>query len=155
MKMVRINPNSDEMFMIGYGSFLTNQTYFQAKTVFVCRLKGYRRLWMGNTIFPFILPDPSFSGIHALCFSLAKDRLTALDKYEGVSAGLYTREEIIVELLNGDTCVAYIYIPTQKCIQEYGLTVNNDPEDSWLGEIRKIHAVGLKYPELLIHIKEK
>lgn len=138
--------------MIGYGTFITNQTYSEAKQVFVCKLRNYRRLWFGTTIYPFIIPDKEFAGLHALCFTLDKERLPSLDKYEGVEAGLYTREEIEVELESGDFCQAFIYIPTQKCINEYELTSTKDPNDSWMNEIKKTPEIGDKFPKLLDYL---
>lgn len=147
--MGHIKPKPNMVFMIGYGTFITNQTYIDAKSVYVCKLKNYHRLWLKTTIYPFVLPDPDYKGIHALCFTVEKERLPSLDKYEGVEAGLYKRKQIDVELLNGDTCEGFIYIPTQKCIDEFHLSFDKDPHDAWLEEIRKMPEIAQKYPELL------
>ena len=150
--MVIITPQSGKNFLIGYGSFITNKSFIESHTIFLCKIKGYRRLWFKTTVFPFILPDPSFSGIHALCFTIEEEQIKNLDKYEGVDAGLYSREKILVEFIDGNQCYAYIYIPTNKCIQEYDLTFNNDPDDVWMDEIKKFPEVCKKYPELLHHL---
>ena len=135
--MATFPSNPDMIYIIGYGSFITNNILENASTVEVCRLPKYRRLWLKTTIFPFILHDKNYPGIHALCYSIRKDRLDKMDKYEGVDAGLYTRESIEVEGLSGKKYCASIYIPTPKCIQEYNLSLDKDPNDSWLEEIRK------------------
>ena len=139
----------DNVFMVGYGTFITNETYLNSKDVKVCIVPKHRRMWLKTTIFPFILPDPTFSGIHALIFSINKGQLKNLDIYEGVEAGLYSREEISVEDLKGNNLEAYIYIPTEKCIAEYELSLDKDPTDCWMEEIRKNSNIYEKYPQLI------
>ena len=97
-------------YIIGYGSFITSNILDKASTVEVCKLPQYRRLWLQTTIFPFILHEESYPGIHAMCYTISKDRLGKMDKYEGVDAGLYTRENIEVEGLSGKHYQAFIYI---------------------------------------------
>ena len=146
------NSESTKVFMVGYGTFITNKTYSEAQSIFLCKLKNYHRIWLKTTIYPFILPDPNYPGIHAICFTINKDQLPALDKYEGVEAGLYTRELIEVELLEGDFCKAFIYIPTKKCIDEFGLNFEKDPNDEWMEEIRKNPEIKKKFPQLLQYL---
>jgi gamma-glutamylcyclotransferase (GGCT)/AIG2-like uncharacterized protein YtfP len=141
--------NPDMVYLIGYGSFITNKILDKASTIEVCKLPKYRRLWLKTTIFPFVLYEENYPGIHALCYSINKDRLGKMDKYEGVDAGLYTRENITVDGLSGKKYQAFIYIPTEKCIQEYNLSLDKDPNDSWLEEIRKNQDICKKYPQLL------
>ena len=141
--------NPDMVYIIGYGSFITNNILGYASTVEVCKLPKYRRLWLKTTIFPFIIHEENYPGIHALCYSIRKDRLDKMDKYEGVDVGLYTREQIKVEGLSGREYQAFIYIPTEKCIKEYNLSLKKDPNDSCLEEIRKNQENCEKYPQLL------
>ena len=76
-----------------------------------------------------------------------------MDIYEGVEAGLYTREKIEVEVLSGKIYEAYIYIPTEKCIDEYDLSLDKDLDDQWLEEIKKNKDVCNKFSYLFIAVK--
>ena len=146
--------NPDDCYLIGFGSFITSKRPFEEfSEVEICKLPNFRRLWFKKTIFPYIIPDSSFSGIHVLCFTIKKDRLPHLDKYEGVDTGLYTRVKIEVKNLKEELREAFIYISTDKCIQKCKLQIERDPDDAWLDEIEKNEAVCKKYPELLHHLK--
>ncbi len=143
------------VLMVGYGTFITNETYKNSKDVKVCVVRGYRRLWLKSTFYPFVLPDPNYAGIHGLVFSISKDQLKNLDIYEGVEAGLYSREMLTVQTLDGSTTDAYIYIPTQKCINEFGLSLRKDPEDCWIEEIKKNPKIFERFPKLIQKVSKQ
>lgn len=144
-----MNSNDSPIYIVGYGTFIPNKTYLKSTDVKVCIVRNYRRIWMGDTIFPFILKDPQNFGFYALVFSLSPSHVAKLDVYEGVETGLFTREKISVELLDGTAQEAYIYVPTIQTIKERNLKIEDDLEDCWLEEIQKNKEIVKLFPQLV------
>ncbi|TFH28551.1 MAG: gamma-glutamylcyclotransferase [Promethearchaeota archaeon] len=115
--------------IIGYGTFISNQTILKSTDVQVCKILNFRRVWTGETVFPFVLKDSTFSGFYGLVFQVSPARLDKLDMYEGVDQGMFTRDSIEVELLSGEILEACIYVPTPKTITEFNLSSTSDPDD--------------------------
>lgn len=146
--------NSEEIIdsIVGYGTFITNKMFKLSNDVKVCFVSGFRRIYISSAHFPFALRDPSNSGFYALLFRVKHGEFSRLDDYEGVSAGLFSRDQITI-LVKGEKNdyskqKAFIYLPTERTIAEYNLSVDLDKEDKWLKKIRAISEVCEKYPEL-------
>lgn len=142
------------IYIVGYGTFIPNQTYLQSSEVKVCIVRNFRRIWRGDTIFPFILEDPTSPGFHALVFSISRSRVEKLDIYEGVDKGFFSRDEIEVEMLNGEKMKAHIYVPTAQTIAEQNLKLEDDLNDRWMEEIRKNGEIVKLFPELMQKCKK-
>ncbi|MHA1617968.1 MAG: gamma-glutamylcyclotransferase family protein [Promethearchaeota archaeon] len=141
------------IFIVGYGTFIPNQEVLKSSNIQVCKIHHFRRIWTGETIFPFVLKDPTFQGFYGLVFQVSRNRLAKLDFYEGVDQGMFTRDSIEVELLSGELLSASIYVPTSKTISEYNLSYASDPEDLWMEEIRKNEEICALFPQLIQKIE--
>ena len=83
-------------------------------------------------------------------FCISKEELKELDVYEGVSTGLFTRIETEIMLKNNRMTKAFIYVPTENTIISQKLTPEIDKNDKWKEEIKKIHEIVEKFPELIL-----
>jgi len=136
-----------QIYIIGYGTFIPNKMFLKSD-VCVCMIQHYRRVWTGETVFPFVLEDPE-SRFYGIVFPVSQTRLEKLDFYEGVTDGLFLREVVEVLLDNGEKISAHMYVPSQKTIEEFHLTLESDTEDRWMEEIRKNQEVCSMFPQLL------
>jgi gamma-glutamylcyclotransferase (GGCT)/AIG2-like uncharacterized protein YtfP len=134
--------------VVGYGTFITRETWKNKSNVKVCKVTGFRRVLPQGNWFPYILPDED-SSFWALKFDVNEEELKQLDYYEGVPAGLYKRITITIQLKNGTEKEAFIYVPTEKTIQQQNLSLNMDKDDKWKYEIKKHSKIVEKFPELL------
>ncbi len=141
--------DTSPVYIVGYGTFIPNQTVLKSKDVQVCKIRNFRRIWTGETVFPFVLKDSAFPGFYGLVFQVSPSRLEKLDLYEGVDQGMFTRDSIEVELLSGENLKACTYVPTPKTIAEYNLSFASDPDDRWMEEIRKNSEVCSHFPQLI------
>ncbi len=134
--------------IVGYGTFITRGYWKNKSNVKICKVTGFRRILPKGNWFPFVLPDEN-SSFWALKFDVNEEELNQLDYYEGVAAGLYKRIKIDIQLKNGIKKEAFIYVPTQKTIQQQNLLLEMDKIDKWKEEIRKDSNLLRKFPELL------
>ena len=54
-----------------------------------------------------------------------------------------------MSLKDGTAEEAIIYVPTEKTIKDYNLTLNIDVEDKWVQEIKKHPKIVVQFPELI------
>ncbi|TFG09216.1 MAG: gamma-glutamylcyclotransferase [Promethearchaeota archaeon] len=133
--------------VIGYGTFITHGHWKNKSNVRVCTVKNYIRIFPKGNWFPYVLPSEGAS-FKALIFEVNKQELEALDRYEGVHAGLYKRVETDVFLKNDEKKRAYIYVPTEKTINSQDLSVDLDKNDRWKEEMYRYAEIRDKFPEL-------
>jgi len=78
-------------------------------------LSGFQMYDYGK--FPYIVPDPD-AAVYGNMLVVNDEDLAQLDKYENVSGGLYTREEVDVQPMAviGDvpTVKAFVYVATSE-----------------------------------------
>ena len=134
--------------IVGYGTFITRGYWKDKSNVEVCKVIGFRRILSEGNWFPYVLPDKN-SSFWALKFDVSENELKKLDYYEGVPAGLYKRIKIDIQLKNGTKHEAFIYVPTEKTIQQQDLSLKMDKKDKWREEIRNHPNILQKFPELL------
>ena len=72
-----------------------------------------------------------------------------LDYYEGISSNLFERVETKIYLKDNRNITAFIYIPTEQTIFSEKLTIEIDPDDRWVEEIKKFPDIVKEFPELL------
>ena len=136
-----------KIYLVGYGTFIPNKMFLESD-VHVCVIKHYRRIWTGETVFPFVLEDPN-ARFYGIVFSVSQTRLEKLDLYEGVDNGLFLRKAVEVQLPNGQALPVFMYVPSQQTIDEFHLTLESDIEDRWMEQIRKNQEVCAMFPQLL------
>ena len=142
-----MSSNQDpKIFLVGYGTFIPNKMF--ESDVHVCVIKNYRRVWTGETVFPFVLEDPN-ARFYGIVFSVTQTRLEKLDLYEGVDNGLFLRKAVEVQLNNGQSLPVFMYVPSQHTIDEFHLTLESDTEDRWMEQIQKNQEVCARFPQLL------
>ena len=135
-----------KIYLVGYGTFIPNKMF--QSDVHVCIIKHYRRVWTGETVYPFVLEDPN-ARFYGIVFSVSQTRLEKLDLYEGVDNGLFLRKAVEVRLNNGQALPVFMYVPSQRTIDEFHLTLESDTEDRWMEQIRKNQEVCAMFPQLL------
>ena len=132
---------------MGYGTFITHGHWKNKQNIEVCRVKNYIRILPKGNWFPYVLHSKK-SSFWALKFVVNEQELIELDKYEGVSTGLFKRVEIEINLKNNVKSKAFIYVPTDKTIKSQNLNVDIDKKDLWKEEIRKLPEIVNRFPEL-------
>ncbi|TFF90560.1 MAG: gamma-glutamylcyclotransferase [Promethearchaeota archaeon] len=138
---------SELISVVGYGTFITRGHWKDKKNVEVCKVIGYRRIFPKGNWFPYIIPSKGDS-FWALKFDVNAQQLKHLDYYEGVQAGLYKRVKTKIQLKNGETSEAYVYVPTQQTIESQNLSLEIDKTDRWKEEIKQHPEVIQRFPEL-------
>lgn len=136
-----------KIYLVGYGTFIPNKMFLESD-VHICVINHYRRIWTGETVFPFVLEDPN-ARFYGIVFSVSQSRLEKLDLYEGVDNGLFLRKAVEVQLNNGQSLPVFMYVPSQQTIDEFHLTLESDIEDRWMEQIRKNQEVCAMFPQLL------
>jgi Gamma-glutamyl cyclotransferase, AIG2-like len=135
--------------LVGYGTLITGETYKKKRNIRVCFIPNYRRLFPKEiSWFPFVLPDSKYKGFFALSFDVNDKELRDIDYYEGVFSGLYYRKEIKIVFKEKIEKNAFIYLPTQKTIDDHKLSLKMDPNDLWIDEIKKKKEILKEFPEL-------
>ena len=141
------NTDSNLFSIIGYGTFITQGYWKDKPNVQVCLIKNFTRIFPKNSCFPYVLP--SNNSFWALKFDVNEQELKQLDKYEGVSLGLFWREKTEIIFKNGKKSTAFIYIPTKNSIISKNLTLESDKEDRWKEQIKKYPEILVQFPELM------
>lgn len=135
--------------MVGYGTFITHLKFEDKLNVETCRINNYIRIFPIGNWFPYVLPLKK-SYFWALKFDVDANQLKQLDNYESVPEGLYERKSAEVNLSDGRTINAFIYVPTTNTIRLKNLTPDMDTIDRWKDEIRKFPELVKKFPELIL-----
>jgi len=133
--------------VVGYGTFITRGIWKNKQKVEPCFVKGYKRILPPGNWFPFVLKCENNS-FWALKFEINENELRELDFYEGVELGLFERQKIPIYLKNGKEDQAYIYLPTQKTINQFKLDLKCDDKDLWKEVIKKDKEIINRFPEL-------
>ena len=135
--------------IVGYGTFITHGYWKDKLNVEVCTVNNFVRIFPKGNWFPYalLLKNSSF---RALKFCISKEELEELDVYEGVSTALFNRIETEIILKNNRMTKAFIYVPTENTIISQNLTPKIDKNDKWREEIKKIHEIVEKFPELIL-----
>lgn len=134
--------------IIGYGTFITKGRWKDKENVEPCLVRDFIRIIPLGNWFPYVLPKKG-SQFWALKFDVDEKELRELDIYEGVDSGLYERKKIEVSLKDRSLVEGQIYLPTEKTIEKYNLTVKMDEDDKWKGKIRENEEIIKKFPELI------
>jgi hypothetical protein len=138
---------TDNVTIVGYGTFITRNIWKNKLNVEVCTVLNYSRILLNGNWFPYALK--SNQSFKALKFIVNQEELKELDQIEGVAYNLFKR--VKTEILIGDNVKssAFIYIPTNDTIIRQKLRIDLDPDDSWKEKIKKNHEVVKLFPELL------
>jgi gamma-glutamylcyclotransferase (GGCT)/AIG2-like uncharacterized protein YtfP len=139
---------SENISVVGYGTFITKGYWKNKSNVMVCRVIGFKRIFPKGNWFPYVLPDPD-SSFWALKFDVNQEELRKLDYYEGVPSGLYKRVKTVIELKDGSKIQALIYVPTESTIKREDLALDMDKSDRWKQEIAKHLEIIEEFPELV------
>ncbi|MFO8018473.1 MAG: gamma-glutamylcyclotransferase family protein [Promethearchaeia archaeon] len=136
--------------VVGYGTFITELYYdcYERIPIKPCKVLDYVRILPKGHPFPYVLPKQG-DAFWALLFSVTKIQLDKLDFYEGVDVGIYRRERTQVKLKTQKLIKAFIYVPTEKTIQEEDLSYETDKEDRWQDEIKNHPKIVKNFPELV------
>ncbi len=108
-----------------------------------------RRILPINYAYPFVIKDPNFPGFRALIYDISKKELENFDYYEGIDVGLYIREKILASLPNGNKKIAFIYLPSEKTINQLKLNIKIDENDNWRDVIKNNPEIIRKFPDIL------
>jgi gamma-glutamylcyclotransferase (GGCT)/AIG2-like uncharacterized protein YtfP len=103
------------MLSFAYGSNMSLEPMRQrcpgARLLGTATLRGYRFVIMTNG-YASVVPDPS-GVVHGILWRIRPRDLAALDAYEEVAEGLYSRDLLPV-LSNGQTMMALVYLGMEK-----------------------------------------
>jgi gamma-glutamylcyclotransferase (GGCT)/AIG2-like uncharacterized protein YtfP len=148
LKRLDSHVSSTSFSVVGYGTFITHGHWRNKHNIEVCLVRNYIRIFPKGNWFPYVLPLKN-SSFWALKFDVNEQELLELDKFEGVSAGLFKRVETEIILKSSEKEKAFIYIPTEKTINLQNLNAEIDKNDTWKEEIRKFPEIVDKFPELV------
>jgi hypothetical protein len=139
--------SSNLISIVGYGTFITRNLWFDKTNVEVCLVKNFTRIYPKGNWFPYALR--SNGSFKALKFDVSNQELETLDLIEGVKEGLFERITAEIYLKNNIKSSAFIYIPTNNTIASQNLSLELDKTDRWMEEILKNTEVVNKFPELV------
>ena len=97
------------------------------------RITGTALFYPGHRSFPAMVYRPGNSFTIVELQNVSSEQLSKYDEYEGVSAGIYQRVQLPVEMDDGSHVLAWVYVAGEKLLanvrdfEEIALTVDWSP----------------------------
>tara|TARA_R100000458_G_C8253397_1_gene229888 strand:+ start:904 stop:1299 length:396 start_codon:yes stop_codon:yes gene_type:complete len=95
------------------------------------RIKGFSLVFPGTQAFPALIKNEKGKGAVVEMMDVTDDDLNMYDKYENISSGLYVRTTAPVELDNGETEKAWVYVAGPLLWQKSS-SFTEVPDQDWL-----------------------